>query len=183
MRSNADPTSVVLRCTAQMRSGSFCDAPGMLEAPFPIRDFHADKLMKHLGAYDAMMRERLRSIGSMLDERPLDLSGEERKNRARKQALADQSQVYYVRIGDHVKIGYTTNVRQRMNQLRVDVADVLATEPGGVELEKARHEQFDAERVGRREEFNPSRRLLAHIDAIKAQHGEPNITYYPKLPA
>lgn len=99
----------------------------------------------------------------------------------RRRLLEEQSQVYYVRIGDHVKIGYTINLRQRLGSLRVSEAALLATEPGGRERERKRHLQFAAERVGRRENFNPSRRLLAHIEAIKAEHGEPKITTYPRV--
>lgn len=92
-----------------------------------------------------------------------------------------QSQVYYVRIGDRVKIGYSINLKQRLNALRVPESALLATEPGGRQLERERHLQFAAERVGRREDFNPSRRLLAHIEAIKAEHGDPKLTTWPRV--
>lgn len=94
------------------------------------------------------------------------------------EAQAAHSQVYYLRIGDRVKIGRTQNVRQRLIELRVDVEALLATEPGGAERERERHLQFAAERVGRREDFNPSRRLLAHIEAVVVEHGPPNLTGY-----
>lgn len=100
----------------------------------------------------------------------------------RRAAYAEQSQVYYVRIHDHVKIGYTVNLKQRLSQLRVSPDALLATEPGARDLEQQRHAEFAAERIGRREDFNPSRRLLAHIEAIKAEHGEPNLTGYFYVP-
>lgn len=104
-------------------------------------------------------------------------------HRARRRAAYDErSQVYYIRIHDHVKIGYTVNLRQRLIQLRVDDDAVLATEPGGRELERQRHREFAAERVSRREDFNPSRRLLAHIESVKQEHGDPNITGYFYVP-
>ena len=78
--------------------------------------------------------------------------------------------VYYVRIGDHVKIGFTTRLRQRLSDLRVDHENLLAVEPGGRELETQRHREFAAERVGKRENFNPSPRLLAHIKALSIAH-------------
>lgn len=99
----------------------------------------------------------------------------------RQQALSDQTVVYYVRIGDHVKIGYTCNLKQRLVALRVAEDAVLATEPGARELERRRHLQFADERVGRREDFNPSKRLLAHLDALISEHGKPVITTYPKV--
>lgn len=84
-----------------------------------------------------------------------------------------RSVVYYVRINDHVKVGYTVNLRERVNSLRVDRSALLAVEPGWRETEHDRHEQFAAERQGRREDFNPSRRLLGHIDVVRAKYGEP----------
>lgn len=86
---------------------------------------------------------------------------------------ASRSVVYYVRIGQYVKIGYTIDLRARMSGLRVDRDALLAVEPGWRETEAQRHAQFDAERQGRRENFNPSRRLLAHVDVVRAKYGEP----------
>lgn len=71
--------------------------------------------------------------------------------------------VYYLRIGDRIKIGFTTNLRQRVAALRLDASAVLATEPGGRDVEYRRHHEFADERYGRREDFAPSDRLLAHI--------------------
>lgn len=134
------------------------------------------------------LRERGREMTHMMQSMAMhnNVQAEIRRMRAetrgqrerRTAAYAEQSQVYYVRIGDHVKIGYSVNLTQRLSGLRVSPDAVLATEPGGWELEQQRHREFAAERVGRREDFNPSRRLLAHIDAIKQEHGEPNITGY-----
>ena len=87
---------------------------------------------------------------------------------------ANCSVVYYIRIDDHVKIGYSIHLRERAREMRViDPTALLAVEPGGREVERERHRQFAAERIGRLEHFNPSRRLLAHIDVIRAKHGEP----------
>lgn len=76
--------------------------------------------------------------------------------------------VYYIAIrgSDRVKIGTTTNLRQRMVDLRADGEDLLATEPGGYEVERARHQQFADERYGRREDFALSDRLTAHIASL-----------------
>lgn len=84
-----------------------------------------------------------------------------------------RSVVYYVRIGDHVKIGYTTILPARIGQLRVDRDALMAVEAGWRDKEAERHAQFADERVGRREDFNPSRRLLTFIDALRHQHGDP----------
>lgn len=84
-----------------------------------------------------------------------------------------RSVVYYVRLDRHVKIGYTVNLTPRISSLRVDRDAVMAVEPGWREVEAERHQQFAEERVGKREDFNPSRRLLAHIDVVRSKYGDP----------
>lgn len=81
--------------------------------------------------------------------------------------------VYYLRIGDVIKIGFTTNLHQRLAGLRLNPSAVLATEPGGRDQEYRRHQQFADERYGRREDFAPSDRLLAHIEHL-ARHAVVN---------
>lgn len=106
-----------------------------------------------------------------------EIQEERDQARARREAAyADQSLVYYVRIGEHIKIGYSTNLKQRISQLRLQPTALLATEPGGRDLEKERHRQFSADRiVSNREDFTLSPRLLAHIGALLAEHGPPKI--------
>jgi hypothetical protein len=87
--------------------------------------------------------------------------------------------VYYVRIGDYVKIGFSTRLRNRLASLRAD--ELLAVEPGGPELERQRHKEFSSERIDlRRENFRPSERLEAHIEAIRAEHGLPHWATLPR---
>lgn len=87
--------------------------------------------------------------------------------------------VYYVRIGEHIKIGTTTKIKSRMTALRVNNEDILAVEPGGRELEAQRHREFRAERISRREDFSPSDRLMAHIEATRQEHGLPSWVMRP----
>jgi hypothetical protein len=85
--------------------------------------------------------------------------------RRRQERATESSVVYYMRMRDLVKIGTTTSpVRVRQSQLMAD--EVLATEPGGYELEKKRHRQFDQYRY-RGERFYPGPELLAHIATIQ----------------
>ena len=72
--------------------------------------------------------------------------------------------VYYLRFGDRVKIGTTTNPRQRFAALRHE--EVLAFERGDRRLEQRRHAEFAAERQGRSEWFELTDRLRAHIDTV-----------------
>lgn len=74
--------------------------------------------------------------------------------------------VYYLRFGERVKIGTTTNPRQRFTAIRHE--EVLAFERGDRHVEHRRHEQFAAERAGTSEWFAVSPRLLEHIDTLAA---------------
>jgi len=95
----------------------------------------------------------------------------------RKVLEREQSIVYYIQLtGNRVKIGYTTNMVRRMTALRVRIADVLATEPGGYQLETARHRQFGYLREGRLENFDAQPALMAHIAATLEINGPPHIT-------
>lgn len=58
---------------------------------------------------------------------------------------AGVSVVYYLRFGDRVKIGTTTNLAKRRQAVPHD--ELLATEPGGRQTEHARHLQFADQRI------------------------------------
>ncbi|WP_157253189.1 hypothetical protein [Nonomuraea typhae] len=94
---------------------------------------------------------------------------------ARRKLYETQSVVYYVRIGDAIKIGVTTNMKARMPQVMPD--EVLATEPGDINLERQRQAQFAHLKL-RGERFLPGDDLIRHIAEIKRQHGEPKMTGY-----
>ena len=73
--------------------------------------------------------------------------------------------VYYMRFGDLIKIGFTTNLPVRQRTLRPD--EVLATEPGTMDLERARHMQFGHAYV-RREMFRCTPDLREHVERLAA---------------
>lgn len=72
--------------------------------------------------------------------------------------------VYYLRLGELVKIGTTANPRQRFGALPHD--EVLAFERGNRRLEQARHAQFAAARAGTSEWFELTADLAAHVDIL-----------------
>jgi hypothetical protein len=92
--------------------------------------------------------------------------------------LQDQAVVYYIQFGHGIKIGTTTNLTARLKTFCVPASQVLATEPGGRELEKSRHEFFRETRVLNTEVFEDSPKIRKHIEAVRKYHGEPNITSY-----
>jgi len=70
------------------------------------------------------------------------------------------SLVYYAQVGDRVKIGFTTNLVERMHAIVPE--KLLAVERGGPTLERARHKQFAALRT-QREWFRHEPPLTDHI--------------------
>ena len=76
--------------------------------------------------------------------------------------------VYYLRVGQLIKIGYTSDLPQRLRAYPPDTL-VLATEPGDMSLEQQRHRQFSWHRVAGREWFDPAPPLLRHINSLREQ--------------
>ncbi|GAA4665583.1 hypothetical protein GCM10025780_03730 [Frondihabitans cladoniiphilus] len=83
--------------------------------------------------------------------------------------------VYYIRFDDRIKIGTSANPRQRLGRLWHD--EVLAFERGDRLVERARHEQFAAERFATTEWFAAEPRLLAHVAELAAGHPDPWAQY------
>lgn len=76
--------------------------------------------------------------------------------------------VYYLMVGPStVKIGTTKSLSQRLMGLRTDTQYVVAIEHGDRDIERKRHQQFAADRIGRRENFNLSDRLKRHIESLQ----------------
>ncbi|WP_147356270.1 hypothetical protein [Cellulomonas rhizosphaerae] len=85
--------------------------------------------------------------------------------------------VYYARMRDGlIKIGYTADLYTRIRALRIRQDAVLATEPGGRDLEILRHAQFGAIRHGKTEDFDAVDELLGHVAAVRDEYGPPVIT-------
>jgi ribosomal protein S27AE len=76
------------------------------------------------------------------------------------------SVVYYIRFGDRIKIGTTTDLPKRLIALPHD--EVLLTEPGSYELEQQRHRQFNRHLIAGREWFEAHPDLLAFITERRA---------------
>jgi hypothetical protein len=91
-------------------------------------------------------------------------------------AQADGPVVYYVRIGDHIKIGYSRSVSERIKTFQTSnaVVELLACEAVTEwDSEAERHRRFADHRVkDRRELFEPGPELIQHINQIRALTGE-----------
>jgi len=74
-------------------------------------------------------------------------------------------EVYFVRFGDRIKIGFSTNVKTRMKAVPHDA--ILATMPGTPAVESRMHKRFAHLRITG-EWFRPGPDLMAFIDSLKA---------------
>jgi hypothetical protein len=83
--------------------------------------------------------------------------------------------VYYLRFEGRIKIGTSSNPRQRLARLWHD--ELLAFERGDRRVEHARHVQFAACRLGRSEWFDRSPELDAHVAAVASGQPEPWALY------
>lgn len=74
--------------------------------------------------------------------------------------------VYYMRIGNRVKIGTTGNLGLRLRTINPE--ELMATEPGGPAQERHRHAEFRALRTSG-EWFRLESPLIEHIAKLRAQ--------------
>jgi hypothetical protein len=82
---------------------------------------------------------------------------------ARDEAPEIKSVVYYISFADRIKIGTSTQLPNRMQELPHDA--LLATEPGDWLMEAIRHAQFAEYRI-KGEWFSRAQPLLDHISML-----------------
>jgi hypothetical protein len=80
--------------------------------------------------------------------------------------------VYFLRIGERIKIGYSVDVKRRMRSYPPG-SELLAVEPGDRDLETQRHRQFAGSLLDGREWFRPTPDVLELVDEIVKTYGEP----------
>jgi len=85
---------------------------------------------------------------------------------------AGEGVVYYVEVSGRIKIGWTSSLEKRMRAYPPN-SRLLAVEPGTRKDEQRLHRMFATYRTHGREWYAPVPSLLHHIEAVKAEHGEP----------
>jgi hypothetical protein len=85
-------------------------------------------------------------------------------------------EIYYLRLGEHIKIGYAGKMWQRMAAYP-PTAVLLAHHPGTRQDEAALHRRFAGFRQAGREWYEPNATILAHIDSVIADRGKPDPDY------
>lgn len=101
-----------------------CSAPSLEDAPFSICTAHYIEIARHWDSQKADFR----SLGEKAPAVP-------------EPALAPLGCVYFLRLGDRVKIGHTRDLRRRRREVPHD--ELLAAIPGGQETERDWHRRFD----------------------------------------
>lgn len=102
-----------------------------------------------------------------------------------KPAKTEPGWVYYIRMGDLIKIGYAVDVAQRMRAYP-PTAELLAAHPGTELLEKQIHQQFKEHLARGREWFRPHEDVMGHVASVVARFGDKTHLAYeytkPKTP-
>lgn len=84
--------------------------------------------------------------------------------------------VYYLEVGSHIKIGWASDLANRMRSYPPN-SRLLAAHPGTRSDESKMHRRFATARTHGREWYAPVPSLLHHIEQMKAAHGLPDVTF------
>jgi hypothetical protein len=101
---------------------------------------------------------------------PLDAYTEDELTEAK--AALEHGLVYYLQVGDQIKIGFSGDIRRRMRAYPPG-SKLLAVEPGTKKLERQRHGEFYEWLVAGREWFEPSAELIQHTRDLFTKYGDP----------
>lgn len=89
--------------------------------------------------------------------------------------------IYYVQVGAHIKLGWTSDLTGRMRQYPPNSV-LLAVEPGTRADETRLHKKFAVWRSHGREWYPLVPVLLDHIKRVVAEHGEPETVNFGAKP-
>lgn len=97
---------------------------------------------------------------------------DDRKAATREERMTAPGTIYYLRVGDHIKVGYASALESRLAAYP-PTAELLATHPGTLRDEQRLHKRFAHYRAAGREWYEPHATLMQHIATVVAEHGEP----------
>lgn len=136
--------------------------------PFPICTRHALELYRHMRTViDAVTATNAQKINAA--------SATVNGARADKLKREPGSTVYYVLVGDMIKIGFTTSLEARLPNYPPGTK-LLARESGGKPLEQRRHGEFARYRTARNEWYRIEQPLLDHINELRRAHRQAPLT-------
>lgn len=163
------------------RGNRACNGPKLPD--YPLCEQHmvmVSRLAVHVPEIMEQLAEDLASVDFRRAHQD-QLEKRRAEERARSDAYNQREQarkvcvVYYCLLRPGVvKIGTSVQLAARVDSFRLSASAVLAAEPGHFRLENLRHRQFPAQRIDpEREDFRLDDELQAHIDKVRAQHGDP----------
>ena len=173
------------RCVIVLDSGQPCDGDVVPDAPLSLCDHHLrvahEWVSRDVGVTDLLPSPCL-ACGSRLGVKYpsgwLCAICEWKLGEIVDPELASTVRVdvvYYLRFDDQIKIGTSSNPRQRLASLRYN--ELLAFERGGRMLEQQRHRQFATHRLGHSEWFADHPALIQHIDVLRGGSTDPWLEY------
>lgn len=127
---------------------------------------------------DADVRDSL-TRGELLEQHAV---AEQQTRTARERRIRSShgnGEIYYLQVGDSIKIGHTGNLNRRMPGYPPG-AKLLARHPGTVADEQALHRQFRAYCTAGREWYSPAPEIRKHIAAVQAEYGTPRADLYER---
>jgi hypothetical protein len=157
-------TDLSARCLG-IEEGAPCTDLATITRPVPLCTHHQMQVAM------AIVPEMLASAASLAQRAPVPVARDTVTHRAASGARVagidltgtHGARVYFVRNGDRVKIGYTTNLRSRLDALCLRTDAVLLLLGGGKDLEGALHRYFAEHRVPNTEWFRYAPEIKAYI--------------------
>jgi hypothetical protein len=164
LREQIDMTEPIARCLG-IEEGAPCTDLATITQPVPLCTHHQMQVAM------AIVPEMLASAASLARRTPIPVARDTETQRAVSRAQVagldltgvHGARVYFVRNGDRVKIGYSTNLRGRLDALYLRPDAVLLLLVGGKDLEGALHRHFAGYRVPNTEWFRYTKEIKAYI--------------------
>jgi len=157
---------VVDPCCIPIYTGAPCGQPSHPVAPFAICGRHARQVWERFNQFaDSVRSNEISQLAVMLNEHDAV-----RRRSTRELAESQTGLVYYVQIGDNLKIGYTKNLPQRLAAYP-PTRRLLATERGGWDRESQRLREFRHLLDAGNEWFHPGPDLIEHINELRRAVG------------
>src|SRR5690348_15631784 len=159
------------RCLG-IEEGAPCTDLATIAQPVPLCTHHQMQVAM------AIVPEMLASAASFARRAQLPVERDSETHRAVSRARVagidlngvHGARVYFVRNGDRVKIGYTTNLRGRLDALCLRAEAVLLLLEGGKDLESALHRYFAGHRVPNTEWFRYTGEIKTYISERLDRH-------------
>lgn len=163
-----------IHAPAQCANYSCYNPSGFLDSPFC--DDCIWKLWAHIDSTQTDEHKELARRGWFDEIHRLNAEDDNRERerqeflqeRQRKGFMTTPGTIYYLRVGNLIKIGYSIDFEQRLKQYPPNVT-LLATHPGTRETERQMHHKFLHRVAKGREWFTPCREIDDHIEDVRSQ--------------